>query len=88
MYLCQGAFHPLTPGGFQPSRFLATRMQEARAPQPVDMNGFNGQLVHLHWQVAEGDALWGVVVTPIAPSQLEIRWRGDQPSPIEAPSRP
>lgn len=71
-FVCQGAFHPLSPANLMVSRPIVTQMQEAKAPQALDLNRFNGQLIRLRWQVIEGATLWGVVATPIAPENLKM----------------
>ena len=83
-FVCMGKLQPLSPIGFKATQFNATQMQEARAPQPIDMNQYNGNFVNIHWQVAEGDTLWGVTITPMDESQLKIRYSMDQPLKVEA----
>ena len=86
-YICNAEFRPLTPFGFEPKVFNRTQMQEAMAPQPIELKSFEGQLVQLQWQLAEGDTLWGVTMTPISPSQLHIRWNKDN-KPLHIPKLP
>ncbi len=83
-YVCKGGFHPITPFGFTPKQLYKTQMQEAMAPQPINLSDFDGQLIQLHWQVAEGETLWGVSAARVNPAQLHIRWKtNDQPLKIE-----
>ena len=86
-YICKGEFRPLSPFGFVPKVFNKTQMQEAMSPQPIELNLFEGKLIQLQWQLAEGETLWGVTITPVSPSQLYIRWNVND-KPLQIPALP
>ena len=67
--VCKGTLISPETGRAVSRRLIHTRMQEAVAPRPVDLSGFEGKIVDLGWQVDDGSAYWGVVIVAIGPAQ-------------------
>ena len=67
--VCKGTLVSTETGRTVARRLIHTRMQEAVAPRPVDLSGFEGRIVDLGWQVDDGSAYWGVVIVAIGPAE-------------------
>lgn len=74
-YVCESRFVPLTAtSGFDENyqHLYHTRMQEAMAPQPVNLSRFQGKIILVSWQVAEGNTYWGVRIEEIPRHRLKV----------------